>query len=50
MLPFATLLDAAFGHPRGVLGRLGGAVVARGNATRSGRPSPAPTCAPVTGC
>jgi arsenite methyltransferase len=26
------LLDAAFGHPRGLLGRLGGAVMARGNA------------------
>lgn len=26
------LLDVAFGHPRGVLGRLGGAVMARGNA------------------
>lgn len=25
-------LDAAFGHPRGVAGRLGGAVMARGNA------------------
>ena len=26
------LLDAAFGHPRGLLGRLGAAVMARGNA------------------
>ena len=26
------LLDAAFGHPRGLAGRLGGAVMARGNA------------------
>lgn len=26
------LLDAAFGHPRGVLGRVGGALMARGNA------------------
>jgi arsenite methyltransferase len=25
-------LDAAFGHPRGLLGRLGGAIMARGNA------------------
>jgi arsenite methyltransferase len=31
------LLDAAFGHPRGLLGRLGGAVMARGNAGQERR-------------
>lgn len=29
---FMRALDAAFGHPRGVAGRLGGAIMARGNA------------------
>jgi len=28
----ARALDAAFGHPRGIAGRLGGAIMARGNA------------------
>lgn len=28
------VLDAAFGHPRGLVGRLGGALMARGNATQ----------------
>lgn len=32
MSAFVDVLDRAFGHPRGLLGRLGGAVMARGNA------------------
>jgi SAM-dependent methyltransferase len=33
----ARVLDAAFGHPRGTLGRLGAAVMARGNAAEERR-------------
>ncbi|EHR49966.1 methylase involved in ubiquinone/menaquinone biosynthesis [Saccharomonospora marina XMU15] len=32
MSSFADVLDRTFGHPRGLLGRLGGAVMAHGNA------------------
>src|SRR3954463_16552251 len=31
------LLDAAFGHPRGLLGRLGGLIMSRGNAEQERR-------------
>ena len=33
----ADLLDAAFGHPRGLLGRLGGLIMERGNAQQERR-------------
>jgi len=29
------ILDAAFAHPRGLLGRLGGTIMARGSAERN---------------
>jgi hypothetical protein len=44
---FMRALDAAFGHPRGVAGRLGGAIMARGNAEQERWPCSTPNCTPV---